>query len=186
MTTIDPLKSPGVDPLKLRLHQSRIVACLKNKTPPTIPIVGACTTNNGGILSWRSLVKFLQHSLVEDGLVRKSALEHWRINHCVTFLPAAGAASRYLFDCLSLCQQCETNNPSFVHLFESFKKQCMPPKIPLIDISNFKLFAQQFPVTLENFDFPASVTHTFVNGNLVYGNGVWDESEKGQRLLFNR
>lgn len=38
---------------------------------------------------------------------------------------------------------------------------------------------------LENFSFPASVTHTFVNGHLVYGNGVFDESQKGQRLLFN-
>jgi dihydroorotase len=39
---------------------------------------------------------------------------------------------------------------------------------------------------LEGFEFPATVTHTFVNGNLVYGKGIWDESKKGQRLLFNR
>jgi dihydroorotase len=39
---------------------------------------------------------------------------------------------------------------------------------------------------LEGFDFPAAITHTFVNGHLVYGNGVWDESQKGQRLLFKR
>lgn len=39
---------------------------------------------------------------------------------------------------------------------------------------------------LEEFEFPASITHSFVNGHLVYGNGVWDESYKGQRLLFNR
>ena len=38
----------------------------------------------------------------------------------------------------------------------------------------------------EGHNFPASVTHTFVNGCLVYGNGVWDESIKGKRLLFNR
>lgn len=36
------------------------------------------------------------------------------------------------------------------------------------------------------FTFPASITHTFVNGNLVYGNGHWDESNKGERLLFER
>jgi len=36
------------------------------------------------------------------------------------------------------------------------------------------------------FEFPASITHTFVNGNLVYGNGQWNESVKGQRLLFDR
>lgn len=39
---------------------------------------------------------------------------------------------------------------------------------------------------LENFTFPASITHTFVNGNLVYQNGTWNETTKGQRLLFNR
>ncbi|MGB3154388.1 MAG: dihydroorotase [Chitinophagaceae bacterium] len=39
---------------------------------------------------------------------------------------------------------------------------------------------------LENFEFPASITHTFVNGNLVWGNGVWDETQKGQRLKFDR
>jgi dihydroorotase len=39
---------------------------------------------------------------------------------------------------------------------------------------------------LEGFQFPASITHTFVNGVLVYGNGVWNESDKGQRLKFDR
>jgi dihydroorotase len=39
---------------------------------------------------------------------------------------------------------------------------------------------------LEKFDFPASITHTFVNGHLVYKNGIWDESQQGQRLKFDR
>ena len=39
---------------------------------------------------------------------------------------------------------------------------------------------------LEGTIFPAAVTHTFVNGNLVYGNGAWDESYKGERLKFER
>jgi len=39
---------------------------------------------------------------------------------------------------------------------------------------------------LENFEFPASITHTFVNGQLVYADGKFDESKKGQRLLFDR
>ena len=38
----------------------------------------------------------------------------------------------------------------------------------------------------EGHEFPAAITHTFVNGNLVYGNGVWDESNKGSRLAFDR
>jgi dihydroorotase len=39
---------------------------------------------------------------------------------------------------------------------------------------------------LENFIFPATIKNTFVNGHLVYGNGAFDESQKGQRLAFNR
>jgi dihydroorotase len=39
---------------------------------------------------------------------------------------------------------------------------------------------------LENFVFPATVKNTFINGHLVYGNGAFDESQKGQRLIFER
>jgi dihydroorotase len=39
---------------------------------------------------------------------------------------------------------------------------------------------------LEGNRFPAVVTHTFINGNLVYGNGMWNESHKGKRLKFDR
>jgi dihydroorotase len=38
---------------------------------------------------------------------------------------------------------------------------------------------------LEGFEFPATVTHTFVNGHLVYGNGTFDESQWGQRMTFD-
>ena len=38
----------------------------------------------------------------------------------------------------------------------------------------------------EGQSFPARVTHTFVSGNLVYGNGAWNESIKGKRLTFER
>lgn len=39
---------------------------------------------------------------------------------------------------------------------------------------------------LENFTFPASIEKTFVSGNMVYNNGSFNESTKGQRLTFNR
>lgn len=38
----------------------------------------------------------------------------------------------------------------------------------------------------EGHTFKSAITHTFVNGNLVYNNGRFDESQKGQRLLFQR
>ena len=37
---------------------------------------------------------------------------------------------------------------------------------------------------LEGIIFPAAITHTFVNGNCVYGNGAWDESTRGERMKF--
>jgi dihydroorotase len=39
---------------------------------------------------------------------------------------------------------------------------------------------------LEGTQFPAAITHTFVNGNLIYGNGHWNESIKGVRMKFDR
>lgn len=39
---------------------------------------------------------------------------------------------------------------------------------------------------LEGFTFPATITHTFVNGNVVYSNGVFKEEFKGSRILFDR
>lgn len=39
---------------------------------------------------------------------------------------------------------------------------------------------------LVNFTFPASIVSSFVSGHRVYNNGVFDESAKGQRLLFTR
>jgi dihydroorotase len=38
----------------------------------------------------------------------------------------------------------------------------------------------------EEFTFPAAITHTFINGNLVHENGSFNESVKGQRLKFKR
>lgn len=37
---------------------------------------------------------------------------------------------------------------------------------------------------LEGFTFPATITNTFVNGNRVYENGMFDESHKGMRMQF--
>ncbi len=34
--------------------------------------------------------------------------------------------------------------------------------------------------------FISKITHTFVNGNLIYENGTFNESQKGKRILFDR
>ena len=40
--------------------------------------------------------------------------------------------------------------------------------------------------TFERFTFNSTVSHTFVNGNLVYKNGEFNDDILGKRLLFNR
>lgn len=39
---------------------------------------------------------------------------------------------------------------------------------------------------MEGYQFPASITHSFVNGHLVYNNGIFNENNKGSRLKFDR
>lgn len=38
----------------------------------------------------------------------------------------------------------------------------------------------------ENYTFASSIEKTFVNGHLVYNNGIFDESKFGERLVFER
>ena len=39
---------------------------------------------------------------------------------------------------------------------------------------------------LEGQTFNSKVTHTFINGQIAYENGVFSDSIRGERLLFNR
>ena len=38
----------------------------------------------------------------------------------------------------------------------------------------------------EGTTFHSTVTHTFVNGNLIYNKGVFNDTIKGKRLIFDR
>ena len=38
----------------------------------------------------------------------------------------------------------------------------------------------------EGTTFSSTITHTFVNGNLIYNEGVFNNEIKGKRLTFNR
>ncbi|MCS6991462.1 MAG: dihydroorotase [Chitinophagales bacterium] len=53
-------------------------------------------------------------------------------------------------------------------------------------VSKDNLYYQCGWSPLEGMTFRGRVTHTFVNGRLVYQNGVFDESCNGMRLLFDR
>ncbi len=51
-----------------------------------------------------------------------------------------------------------------------------------VDKSNILYKCEWSP--FEGVTFHSKIVQTFVNGNLVYDNGVFDESKKGERLLF--
>jgi dihydroorotase len=59
-----------------------------------------------------------------------------------------------------------------------------PEEITIVDPS--KIFYKCGWSPFEGHAFSSRITHTFVNGNLVYKNGVFDETVKGERLLFDR
>jgi dihydroorotase len=54
----------------------------------------------------------------------------------------------------------------------------------VVSKENILYKCQWSPFEGEQFD--SVVTHTFVNGNLVFENGKFDESNKGMRMRFNR
>lgn len=53
-------------------------------------------------------------------------------------------------------------------------------------VSESNLFYKCGWSPMEGLTMPATITHTFVNGNLVYENGRFHESDKGMRLRFDR
>jgi len=86
------------------------------------------------------------------------------------------------------------HNPAILYQIEKrgYIKEGYYADLVLVDISN------PFTVTKDNLyykcgwspfegtTFTSRVTHTFVNGNLVYNQGIFNEKIKGKRLLFNR
>lgn len=54
----------------------------------------------------------------------------------------------------------------------------------LVDKDNLLYKCKWSP--FEGQEFKSQITHTIINGNIIYENGVFNESTKGQRLTFNR
>ena len=54
------------------------------------------------------------------------------------------------------------------------------------DINDADEFSKCGWIPYDGFRLNSKVTHTFVNGNLVYENGVFHEDSRGERLVFNR
>lgn len=88
----------GLNFERVQLHQERILNALTSGRETTLPIVGACTTSNGGVIPWKTLVRFAEGERLTSAQrrARRAAFHYWCRQHLGTFIPAAGAASRFM------------------------------------------------------------------------------------------
>ncbi|MFN8325536.1 MAG: dihydroorotase [Flavobacteriaceae bacterium] len=86
------------------------------------------------------------------------------------------------------------HNPAKIFKIEKrgFIREGYFADIALIDVNSPWMVSKQNILykcgwsPFEGTTFKSKITHTFVNGNLVYENGNINEGKHGQRLLFNR
>ncbi|APJ03841.1 DUF4301 family protein [Silvanigrella aquatica] len=120
--TISPelLRVHQLDPHRIAIHHKRIIQAIHKQINTTIPVMGACTTSNGGVLSWKLITRLLS-STYHPALrkFQKSSLNYWRENFLITCIPAAGAASRFFSDLHKFALNFESQIPDLKNAFDS-------------------------------------------------------------------
>ena len=99
-----------------------------------------------------------------------------------------------VMDDLPLLVQLMCHNPAILYQIDrrGFIREGYYADLVLVDmnvndcISNANEYSKCGWTPYEGLQTHSRVTHTFVNGNLVFENGVFHEEEKGARLYFNR
>ena len=95
---------------------------------------------------------------------------------------------------LPLLVQLMCHNPAILYQIDrrGFIREGYYADLALVDlnvnstISGENEFSKCGWTPYDGVQIHSKVTHTFVNGNLVYENGIFYENEKGMRLIFNR
>ena len=95
---------------------------------------------------------------------------------------------------MPLLVQLMCHNPALLYQIDrrGFIREGYYADLALVDlnhqgmITNAAEFSKCGWTPYNGLEVHAQVTHTFVNGNLVYENGIFHEEHKGERLLFNR
>ena len=110
--------------------------------------------------------------------------------------PSIQHALQVMLECpfdLPLLVQLMCHNPAILYHVDhrGFLREGYHADLVLVDlnhsgvISDTKEFSKCGWTPYEGLPVHAQVTHTLVNGNLVYENGIFHEEYKGERLLFN-
>jgi hypothetical protein len=111
----------GLSLERLQTHANRVHAALSGKTDTHIPVEGACTPQNGGVISWSTAQEWLMDVANTKGVdYFLASHEHWATHHLVTMVPAAGAASRFLGELRKFTDEVELKA---VGLAESIRKK---------------------------------------------------------------
>ena len=95
---------------------------------------------------------------------------------------------------LPLLVQLMCHNPAILYQIDrrGFIREGYHADLALIDIntnhriSNEKEYSKCGWTPYDGTEIHSQVTHTFVNGNLVFENGIFHEDYKGENLVFNR
>lgn len=129
----DLLLKLQLDPNRINIHHSRIMQALNKQINTTIPIMGACTTSNGGIISWKLITRLLSatfHSSMRK--FQKSSMEFWRENYLVTCIPAAGAASRFFSELQKYVIILDNLIPQLKDIYQAYNQNKTQIKIDYI------------------------------------------------------
>ncbi len=135
---------------RLKNHEARILDSIQSGKTPFIPVTQACTANNGGIIPWKTLVRFaLPNRDPKIARYRKAAFKHWRENHLLTFIPAAGAASRYLSGVVKFVKEIEKEAPLLANITENIFNCADPINITPQDCKTLQYFFSQVKINPE-------------------------------------
>lgn len=111
--------------------------------------------------------------------------------------PSVQHSLQVMLECgvdLPLLVQLMCHNPAVLYCIEGrgFIREGYHADLALVDMSHREVISNAAELSkcgwtpYDGMTVHSHVTHTFVNGNLVYENGVFHEDCRGERLLFNR
>jgi hypothetical protein len=85
------IKTQGLNPRRIRLHQRRILQALNHEINTDIQILEACTLHNNMIIPWNHVQSNIKPNMHHES-------QNWHKNHTLNCIPAAGAASRFFLE----------------------------------------------------------------------------------------
>ena len=93
-----------------------------------------------------------------------------------------------------LLVQLMCHNPAILYQIDrrGFLREGYHADLALVDLNHQRVISHESEFSrcgwtpYNGVEVHACVTHTFVNGNLMFENGVFHEENKGERLIFNR